>query len=127
MQSSPITVLIVDDDDDIRMLVRAVLQGAGLSVVDEADDGPAALESMNHLDPPKIPTVMVLDNRMPTLTGIEVAQRVLAQTPDQRIVLFSAYLNGDVEREAREAGVTRCVSKAEISRLPEIINELASS
>jgi CheY-like chemotaxis protein len=126
-ETAAVTVLIVDDEDDMRMLVRAVLQGAGLEIVDEAADGHAALNSLNHLDPPNVPKVMVLDNRMPNLTGLEVAERVLADTPEQRIVLFSAFLDKDVEREAQEIGVRACVAKADVALLPQIVLDLAAS
>jgi len=121
-----ITVLVADDEDDLRILVRAVLEGAGFQVVEEAIDGEAALAAVRRLDPPPIPTVMVLDNLMPGLTGLEVAERVLAATPDQRIVLFSAFLDADIRKRADELGVSICVSKGDVHRLPAVIAALAA-
>ena len=121
----PPTVLVADDDPDLRVLVRAVLENAGLSVIEEAIDGVAALDAIGRLDPPPIPTVMVLDHIMPGLSGLEVAEQVLARHPGQRIVLFSSYLDDHVERRAGEIGITRCVSKPDLHRLPSILKELA--
>ncbi|HEY8721135.1 response regulator, partial [Pengzhenrongella sp.] len=66
-----VTVLVVDDDEDIRFLVRTVLTRAGLEVVAEAIDGVEALAALERLDPPPDPAVVVLDNRMPGLSGLE--------------------------------------------------------
>lgn len=122
-----VTALIVDDDQDMRLLVRAFLERAGMDVVDEAVDGPEALELVERLDPPPIPTVIVLDNLMPTLTGLEVAEAVLARSPGQRIVLFTAHLSPEIEREAAAVGITACLAKTEIRRLADVIAELTSA
>ena len=122
-----ITVLIVDDEDDIRVLVRSVLERSGMHVVDEADDGIEALISVANLDPPPIPTVIVLDQSMPGLSGLEVAERVLARLPDQRIVLFSAFLDRDMRVRAEGLGIQACVAKTDILRLPGIITDLTAA
>ena len=121
MNNSAVTVLVVDDEADIRQLVRAVLEGAGLRVVDEAVDGLEALDTLEMLNAPPVPTVIVLDNRMPGLTGLEVAEQVLQRIPGQRIVLFSAFLNDDITARARELGISACAAKSDVGRLPELI------
>ena len=126
MVGSATTVLVADDDADLRLLVRVVLEQAGFDVIEEAIDGDTALEAVTRLDPPPTPTVLVLDNVMPGLTGLQVAERVLARVPNQRIVLFSAYLDNDVERRAQEIGVSRCVAKPDVRRLPSILAELTA-
>jgi CheY-like chemotaxis protein len=122
-----ITVLIVDDQDDIRVLVRSLLERRGMRVVDEAVDGIEALISVSELAPPPVPTVIVLDQSMPGMTGLEVAERVLAKLPQQRIVLFSAFLDRTVLSRAKLIGVSACVDKTDILRLPEIISDLAAA
>lgn len=125
-EHKPTTVLIADDEIDMRMLVRVVLESAkrGIEVVAEAVDGDHAVTSFNELDVPDEPDVVILDNRMPGRTGIEVARQMLEQWPDQKIVLFSAFLNADLQREARDLGVAACVSKEEVTRLPDVILSL---
>ena len=118
------SVFVVDDEPEMRMLARVFLERGGFNVVDEAEDGPQALERFHDLNPPPIPSVVLLDNRMPGLTGLEVAEQMLAQHPDQMIVLFSAHLDPAVEEKARAIGIAACVSKMEASRLPEIIRTL---
>ena len=123
---SAITVLVADDEPDLRALARAVLERAGYEVVEEAIDGDEALAAVIRLDPPPIPTVMVLDNLMPGLTGLEVAERVLAGVPDQRIILFSAYLDADTRKRADEVGVSVCVPKTDVHRLPAVVAALVA-
>ena len=123
------TMLIVDDEMDMRMLVRVVIEMAnhGLSIVGEASDGDEALRVWRDLDGPPIPDVVILDNRMPGLTGIEVAQQILAERPAQIIVLYSAFLDDEVRVQADEIGIARCVSKEDLDALPGVIHELTAA
>ena len=122
------TMLIVDDEMDMRMLVRVVIEMAnhGLSIVGEAADGAEAIQVWRDLDGPPVPDVVILDNRMPGLTGIEVAEQILAERPGQLIVLYSAFLDDDVRAQANDVGIARCVSKEDLDRLPGVIQELTS-
>jgi len=120
------TVLLVDDEPDIRQLARIFLEMDGLQV-NEAADGAQALERYAELNPPPQPSVVVLDNRMPGLTGVQVAEKMLSIYPDQVIVLFSAFLDQETQDAARALGVTACVSKTEVKRLPAIIRGLMSA
>lgn len=121
------TVLIVDDEVDMRLLVRLVLEAArnGIEVVGEAADGLDAVSVFDTLDPPEVPDVVILDNRMPGRSGIEVAREMLRREPDQRVILFSGFLDADLESEARELGVAACVSKSDVERLPSLVLEMA--
>ena len=120
------TVLIVDDEIDMRMLVRVVINMAhtGLSVVGEAADGLEGLNVWRSLDGPPEPDVIVLDNRMPTLTGLEVAELILQERPEQVIVLFSAFLDDEIRAAAQAVGVTACVTKEDAAQLPDLIRSL---
>lgn len=124
---APLTILVVDDAPDMRFLARAVLERAGIEVVAEATDGHEALAAFHSLDPPPVPTVIVLDNMMPGLTGLEAAKDMLAAFPEQLIVLFSAFLSEEVEAEAARLGIAACVSKIDVTRLPDIVRRLAAS
>jgi CheY-like chemotaxis protein len=118
-----ISTLIVDDEDDVRSLVRMVVEAAneGLVVSGEAANGDEALEHWreNH------PVAVVLDQRMPGMSGLEVARHILAEDPDQPIILFSAFLDQTTREEARRLGVRVCLDKTQVSRLPEELWALA--
>ena len=73
-----------------------------------------------------MPTVVLLDNQMPTMTGLEVAARILADHPEQIIVLFSAFLDPTVIAEAERLGVAACVSKGDAMNLPDIIRRVVA-
>lgn len=123
------TMLIVDDELDMRMLVRVVIEMAnnGLSIVGEAADGDEALRVWRDLNGPPIPDVIILDNRMPGRSGLEVAEEILAERPGQLIVLYSAFLDDEIRTAAAELGVTRCVSKHDLELLPSVIHELTAA
>jgi YesN/AraC family two-component response regulator len=112
-------VLIVDDEEDMRALVRATIEVAneGLSVAAEAADGETAVSIVRE----QRPEVVVLDQRMPGVTGLETARRILDEHPEQAIVLFSAYLDGDVVRAAQRMGVRMCLGKDDIRQLPDVL------
>jgi two-component system, chemotaxis family, chemotaxis protein CheY len=118
------SVFVVDDEPEMRMLAGVFLKRGGFNVVDEAEDGPQGLARFLDLNPPPVPSVVLLDNHMPGLTGLEIAVQMLSQHPTQMIVLFSAHLDDSIKAEARSIGIAACVSKMEVSRLPEIIRTL---
>lgn len=123
------TMLIVDDELDMRLLVRLVIQMAneGLSIVGEAADGPEAIRVWRDLDGPPIPDVIILDNRMPGQSGLEVAEQILAERPQQLIVLYSAFLNSEVRARAAELGIATCVSKQDLETLPDVVRQLTNA
>ena len=102
------TMLIVDDEMDMRMLVRVVIEMAnhGLSIVGEAADGDEAIQVWRDLDGPPVPDVVILDNRMPGLTGHRGGRADPRRSgPGQLIVLYSAFLDDEVRAQAEEVGI----------------------
>ena len=106
-----VRVLVVDDEPDVRHMLRPFLSSEGWRV-EEASSGEEALASCRS-DPPD---VLVLDHKMPGLTGIEVARRLLEQGFDKPILMFSAYLSREMEAETAALGVP-AVSKADLPGL----------
>ncbi len=121
------TVLVVDDERDVRDMVRAFLELDGFDVVGEANDGVQALEQYLALNPPPLPDVVVLDNRMPQMTGLEAAAQMLARNPQQKIVMFSAHLDATTRAEAQQLGVSVCLDKTKPSRLPSVLRGLLAA
>jgi two-component system response regulator YesN len=115
--------LLVDDEDDIRTLMRVIIDGAdqGLFVCGEAADGHETLELLERLEP----TVVVLDQRMPGIDGIETARRIREKHPNLAMVLCSAYLDDDSRRQAAALGISACLAKGDVGRLPEVLRAAA--
>ena len=117
--------LIVDDEEDMRLLLRLTIdrENRGLQVIGEASSGEEALVIRRELDV----DVIVLDHRMPGLTGIETAKAILADEPEVPIVLYSAFVDAGMTAEARQAGVRRCVKKGDVRGLIAALRELTGS
>ena len=115
------TVLVVDDAPDARFMLRVAFEDAGMAV-EELGSGQAAIERL--ADPVGIDAV-VLDQRMPGLTGVEVARKLTEAGPHPPVVLASAYLHPTLQAEATELGLTT-VDKTELFELVEVLrNETA--
>lgn len=118
-----IRTLIVDDESDVRFLVGVLIEQAnnGVLVSGSATDGPDALRMIDEADP----VVVVLDQNMPGMTGIETARLIRMRRPHVAMILFSAYLEDALRAEALAVGFTACVRKDDVVRLPEIIKAAA--
>src|SRR5438270_7732479 len=122
---APRTVLVVDDEPDVLTLVRLLMRDVPeVEVVAEAVDGPSALEMFDKLDSPPVPHVVVLDNQMPGLKGVEVARLMREPVPGQRVVLSTAFVKDRVLEEARSVGIDEVVAKAEFKRLVEVLRSI---
>jgi DNA-binding NarL/FixJ family response regulator len=88
VNTSPVTVLVVDDHAAFRAAAAAVLRRTpGFVLVGEAEDGAAALDQVLALEP----QLVLMDVRMPSVDGIEATRRILAQRPRTRVILCSTY------------------------------------
>jgi DNA-binding NarL/FixJ family response regulator len=109
--SRPIAVLVVDDSPIFRRgMARAVEAHPGLELVGEAEGGEAGLEAIARLEP----DVVLLDLVMPDLDGLQVLARLRDREPrtTASVVVVSASLDAEVERQALLAGAVACASKA---------------
>src|SRR4051812_22978356 len=123
LRSDVVTTLIVDDEPDMRLLIgmSLTLDGA-CKVTAEAEDGEQGLAAWER----DRPDVIVLDMRMPGLSGLDVARRILAVDPTQAIVICSAYLDPADRDEAQRIGVRACVDKTDLEGLAQVVCEVAA-
>jgi two-component system, cell cycle sensor histidine kinase and response regulator CckA len=89
------SILVVDDEDTVRHVVGRMLRASGFAVL-EARDGREALQLVQQREHP--PDLILTDVVMPLLNGGELASRVRASRPDQRILLMSAYALEDLRQ-----------------------------
>jgi CheY-like chemotaxis protein len=85
------TILVVDDEDDIRIVVRKMLEAKGYTVLDTGDPHQAlriATQQPVHL--------LLTDVVMPLMHGTELAQRFQAVSPWTKVLLMSAYKVADI-------------------------------
>jgi CheY-like chemotaxis protein len=83
------TVLIVDDDVEIRHVLRVLCETEGLEVIGEAANGVEAVPLALHNQP----DIIILDYMLPRLDGEGAAEILRTLTPESKIVAFSAILD----------------------------------
>lgn len=101
MSASDRTILVVDDDDDLRMMVGEFLRRAGY-VVTNAASGPEAYS----LALQKLPSLIIMDIGMPEMDGLATLWKMrkhegLATVP---VIILTAYDSYDLRGEAASAG-----------------------
>lgn len=103
---SPLRVLVVDDEPDLRFVLRSLFEDAGF-VVDEAQDGGKALACVRE----QPCDVVLTDVRMPEVAGIELLHELRRSEPDLPVVLLSAVEDVATAVEAIRAGAFDYQSK----------------
>ena len=94
-------VLVVDDDPDVALLVKTVLERRAGCIVDVAGDGLSAVERVAAVRP----DVVVTDIEMPGLSGLELAQRIARHELPIKVVIVTTFARAGFLRRALEAGV----------------------
>jgi DNA-binding NarL/FixJ family response regulator len=94
---SPVRVLVVDDYQEFRQLVCAILgKRQNLQVVGEASDGLEAVQKVVELKP----DLILLDIDLPKLNGIDAARQILERVPDSKIIFLSGESLAGLGRDA---------------------------
>jgi CheY-like chemotaxis protein len=109
MAEPPIKVMVVDDTVHVRRMLRNMLELDGFEVVAEAGSGPEAVDLVVDADP----DIVVVDYKMPDVDGLETASRLRALRPDQVMILYTAFVDPELEARARAVGVSVVLGKVE--------------
>ncbi len=126
-------VLVVDDEPDVRTVVKMALTKAGYDVI-EAEDGEKAIEAIQEGENPLLLDVIICDIRMPKLNGVEAINYFQQQWPRVPIIVLTgfpdmematdlikkgivAYLVKPVEKEQLTNAVAKAIAQREIHRL----------
>ena len=117
------SLLIVDDERNIRLTLRTALQGLAADVR-EAADGERGLEEVARREP----DVVLLDLRMPGLDGLDVLRRLRREHPAVRVVVITAHGTVDAAVEAMKLGAADFLQKPfEPSQVRSVVASLLRS
>ena len=118
MQCMPLRILVVDDSEITRRILRLLL-GSRDWVVCEAENGWSGVEKFEEHKP----DVVVLDLAMPDMDGIQTAQLMSTSDPRVPIILFTILEVEGIDRSAWKAGIRAIVPKNNAWNLiPQIEN-----
>jgi len=113
-------ILIIDDEQHIRTMMRLTLEAAGYEVA-EAQDGPEGLrlygDGSNW-------SAVVLDQRMPGMDGLETLRKLKAQNENARVVMATAYASIELAVDAMKFGATDFVRKP---MTPEVLRNAVTA
>lgn len=117
-------ICIVDDHDIVREGLRQALgNDPAIEVVGEGASGSQALQEARRT----LPDVMVVDYRLPDMTGAELCKRIRAGFPSTSVVMLTTYLSEEVVQQSVEAGAAAFVTKAAgLSELREVLARIAA-
>jgi len=108
MKHSHIRILLADDHAIVRDGIRALLEKeADFEVVGEAEDGRAAVQQANKLQP----EVVIMDIAMPALNGIEATRQLIALAPQLKVIALSMHADTRFVAEMLRAGAVGYLQK----------------
>lgn len=114
-------IFVVDDNAMARTAIKAALQQhSEWVVVGEAGSGRQALETFRRLKP----QLTLMDFSMPEMNGLETARRLTERDPGARILMITADPSGQLEQEARKAGIKGVCAKSKMDCLVHAIQTI---
>ncbi len=119
-KTSPLRILIVDDEESFRKAVREFLRASAGFQVQECDSGEAAIEALKN----KEFDVVVLDHKMPGISGLNVMQWIHEEKMDTPVIMLTAAGSEKIAVETMSLGAYDYVRKDQIDfdHLPLLIN-----
>jgi len=102
-----VTVLVVDDNDTTRAMLRGILRHEGADVVGEAKDGVTAIAACRKLKP----QLVCLDVLMPNSNGVDVLKGIRADLPGTRVLMVTGSADRETVQASIQAGASGYVVK----------------
>lgn len=100
-------IMIADDSEAIRLVLKDILEIGNHEIVGEAADGNEAVSKFSELNP----DALLLDLAMPKKDGLVVVKEIISKHPDAKIILITASDNQNVISQCLDAGALAFVSK----------------
>jgi CheY-like chemotaxis protein len=110
-------LLLVDDNDRIREIMRIIFSPLFDEVI-ECNDGVEAIIKFNK----ELPDWVVMDIKMKGMDGIEATSKIISSYPDAKVIIVSQFNDALTVDSAMEAGAIEFVSKENLHRVIEVIN-----
>ena len=115
----PIRILLVDDDQAFRTVLRRLLEKErGFNVVGEAGDGLEALEQIRVLSP----DIILMDLAMPRLNGLEATRTIKTERPGSTVVILTQHQEPAYQRAAAQSGADAFLPKT--TRLADLLTTI---
>jgi DNA-binding NtrC family response regulator len=122
--SSPLRVLVVDDEPLLSWSLAATLEDAG-DIVVEAHD---AEEAVRAVSAGPAPDVVLLDYQLPDSTDLRLLARITQLAPRAAVILMSAHVSSETARSALSSGACQVVAKPiDMDDVPAIVRTAAKS
>ncbi|MGI8579133.1 MAG: PAS domain S-box protein [Solirubrobacteraceae bacterium] len=112
-ETQPATILLAEDEEEVRNLANRILTGQGYTVLAARDPYDAILTCDSHDGPIDL---LLTDVVMPKMAGPELAERVTALRPDINVLFMSGYPNDATAPEALESLLSKPFSGADLTR-----------
>ena len=109
-------LLIVDDNQQMRRLIRSVV-GDLADTITECSDGGLALAAYSA----QLPDWVLMDIRMQEVDGIAATKEIRASYPEAHVCIVTDYDDGELRRAACEAGAEAYVIKEDLLRLRQVL------
>ena len=100
-------IMIADDSDAIRLVLRDILAIGNHTIIGEAKDGAEAVELFPQLHP----DLLLLDLAMPKKDGLDVVKEIIAQNPSAKIMLITASDDQKIIQQCLDSGAISYISK----------------
>lgn len=118
-------ILFVDDEEALTLLGQDLLSEYGY-LVTCAYSGEEALELFDQAETPF--DLLITDEAMPGISGIELAQKIYQRVPDLPVILCTGYLLSTKEEGMETTNIREVLAKTEVClKLPDMIAELLAS
>jgi DNA-binding NarL/FixJ family response regulator len=115
-------ILIVDDSETTRRILRAIVHSREWTVCGEAETGQAGIEKFGELKP----DLVLVDLAMPDMNGLEAARNMAEIDSNIPLVLFTVLDMPSLAGPARAAGIAEVVSKAQAWDLVSTIERVVA-